>query len=140
MIFNYECPDGHVTQINIKFGEIPPASIPCGMCSCSLEASRVWEAPQVICDTDPDYVPPEFAVSRGGHAVSASAAAKKEKMYQRGIEQRRAELRGTRNKKGFKQSNSIPPELYYGKVRQSGDKDYWKDPKNLRKHSSTKVT
>lgn len=138
MIFNYECECGWRGQRNIKFGSRPTGWIPCE--ACGSEAHRVWESPQIVCDNDPDHVPPQFAVSRDGAPVSSREAAKREKQYERGIQQRRQELKGTKAKGGIQQTHSIPPELYYGKVRQSGDKNYWKDPKNLRKHSSTKVT
>lgn len=34
---------------------------------------------------------------------------------------------------------SIPVELYYGKIRQTGDRYYWQDPANVRKHKNWTV-
>lgn len=137
MIFNYQCPAGHVTSVNIKFGEKPD---PEKGCPCGAIAKRLWEAPHISVAPDEFTVDPRFAVSRGGRAVSQEEATRREKQIARGIEQRRKELKGTRNKKGWKQTHSIPPEAYYGKVRETGDKNYWKDPKNLQRAKQFKVS
>jgi hypothetical protein len=36
-------------------------------------------------------------------------------------------------------THSVPVELYYGKIRESGDKDFWRDPQNLEQAKSCKV-
>jgi hypothetical protein len=33
----------------------------------------------------------------------------------------------------------VPAELYHGKIRETGDKDYWSDKRNLEQHTDTKV-
>lgn len=37
---------------------------------------------------------------------------------------------GGQKSKTWKLTHSIPAELYYGKVRESGDKHFWSDEKN----------
>jgi predicted nucleic acid-binding Zn ribbon protein len=74
-------------------------------------------------------------------AASAKAARRKERAYGEHISERRKQLANDRNRNsGFKHTHSIPAELYHGKVRETGDKSYWNDPKNVAKHSDFKVS
>jgi hypothetical protein len=136
MRYRYECEGCAETVIREQSMKDPvPERVAHG---CGADLVRKWDPPQILCDGDPDEIPPHLAVSRGGRAVSSAEAARKEKAYQRDIQRKRA-AQQKRNVKGWKLSNSIPAELYYGKVRQTGDRNYWRDPKNLRKHKSTRI-
>jgi hypothetical protein len=140
MIFNFQCADGHITQIDIKFGEKPPENMPCCKPSCSHRAERVWEAPHISVAPDDFTVAASAAVSRNGRAVTKEEAVRKEKAYARDIQKKRQLYKDQKNVKGWKPSHSIPPEAYYGKVRETGDLNYWKDSKNLNRAKQFKVT
>ncbi len=74
-------------------------------------------------------------LARGG---SKAIGEKKERLFHKRIKERRAALKDG-NKGTIKHTHSVPTELYHGKIKQTGDKNYWRDPKNLAKHKSCKV-
>lgn len=102
---------------------------------CKGESHRVWVSfrlSTVGCSgpTDPDYIPPEHrVVSDPAYGDSARSADKIERAYAEDIE-RKGSLASSDNK----MKASVPAHLYHGKIRQTGDKHYWKDPKNLARH------
>ncbi len=65
----------------------------------------------------------------------------KEAAFQRHIDERRKLVRqvGHNSKASLRMTHSVPADLFHGKIRESGDKNYWDDPSNLKKHSSCKV-
>lgn len=71
------------------------------------------------------------------HAPSNPAAV--EARYQQAIQERRKLKRQAGDAKTIRQTHMFPPDLYHGKVRQTGDREYWKDPKNLRKHKDCEI-
>ncbi len=86
---------------------------------------------------DHDEVPEQHRIApQDGVKISPS---KREALYQREIQQKRAQLRDGGNRGDLKQTHSIPAELYHGKIKETGDRNYWKDKKNLKRHKSTEV-
>lgn len=70
-------------------------------------------------------------------------AARLERAYQKDLERKRAMVaeRGKRSKKpGIRMTHSVPAELYHGKIRETGDRTYWSDRKNLEQHTDCKVS
>jgi hypothetical protein len=70
--------------------------------------------------------------------VGEAAARRREAKYQERIETLRA-AKGNQKGKSLRMTHSVPVELYYGKIRESGDKDFWRDPQNLEQAKSCKV-
>jgi len=87
---------------------------------------------------DHDEIPPEKRVldlhdRRPEHI--------KEAAFQRHIDERRKVVaEAGQNPNGMRQTHSVPADLFHGKIRETGDKKYWDDPKNLKKHKSTEVS
>ena len=88
---------------------------------------------------DHDDIPVTKRVVRGGRDLGKAAAAKEEAKFNQHIKQRRAELRDG-NRGSIRHTHSVPSDLFHGKIRETGDKQYWDDPKNLKKHKSTEVS
>lgn len=65
---------------------------------------------------------------------------RKEAVYQRELARKRRLVRQAGPGKDFRMTHSIPTELFHGKIKQTGDKDYWKDPKNRNRHKSCEVS
>lgn len=64
-----------------------------------------------------------------------------EKRFAENVQHERELIATAGNKRSsFRKSHAIPSHIVHGKVKQTGDKDYWKDPKNLAKHSDWKVS
>lgn len=134
----YECLCGPFER-QFSIMKAPPETLECS--DCDRAAVRVWEAPEFICDRadrDPDNVPAQFQVSDGVRPESKEEGIKIEKAYQRKLDRRRRQL-AEDGGGAIKHTNSVPSHLYHGKIRQTGDKNYWLDEKNRNKHSSTKI-
>jgi len=103
-----------------------------------MERDWLADLPQI--DTsgcrDHDDIPPGKRVAR---STSPRSAVKEEALFQRHIEDRRKVLRDGGNRGSFRHTHSVPADLYHGKIRETGDKNYWSDPANLRKHNTCKV-
>ncbi len=135
--------------------EGPPEIVICSIDGCRGVAERVWEMPNFICSVDPDDIPFEHQTADVGggcdavgpfpttHAQvlgpSQKRARQREKDYQTYIEERRKIFR-EHGQKGGRMTHQVPIELYHGKIKQTGDKDYWRDESNLKKHKSCKVS
>lgn len=105
---------------------------------------RDWKADAPMIDTsscrDHDHIPETHRVaSDRGFGIGKAAAERREAAYKKHIQTRRKEIADGGNRKSFKQTHSIPADLYHGKIRETGDKNYWKDSKNLDRHKSCKV-
>lgn len=84
---------------------------------------------------DHNFIPEHKRVFRRGDAADA---VKKEAAYAGHIKERRAALKSG-NKGRIRQSMAVPADLYHGKIRETGDKQYWTDKKNVAKHNAFKV-
>lgn len=128
-----DCDEAQEIQNSIKIS--PPPSV---KCPCGSYAYRHWKAPQFVCeraDRPHDFVPPQFRVSDRVRPESAAEGRKIEKAYQEDLKHKRDNLKSS----DFQMSHSIPAHLYHGKVRETGDRSYWLDPKNRAKHKSCEV-
>ena len=141
MIYTFKCQQGHSTEVQASISEGPPKSL---MCWCRLSAERDWQADAPMLDTsacrDHDFIPETKRVaSNDGFGIGKTRAAKKVDTFKRHIEQRRKEL-ADGNQGSIKQTHAVPADLYHGKIRETGDKNYWQDKKNLDRHKSCKVS
>lgn len=73
-----------------------------------------------------------------GHAtmygIGKDGAEKRERAHQKNLDNMRKAItqQGGQRKVdgGWKLTHSIPAELYHGKIRESGDKNFWEDKRN----------
>jgi len=64
-----------------------------------------------------------------------------EQAYSKDLERKRtmaAELKSSKKPK-IRMTHSVPAHLYHGKIRETGDRNYWSDKKNLEQHTDCKV-
>lgn len=85
---------------------------------------------------DHDYIPPEKRVFDPMQPRSEVA---KERAFEKHITFRRRLVREAGSGTDFRMRYSIPADLYHGKIRETGDPNYWDDPVNLRRHKSCEV-
>lgn len=135
-----ECGRSENVYESISVG--PPESIPC-MCGYA-DMRRDWKADAPMLDTsscrDHDFVPHEKRVaSNDGFGVGKRGAQRRVDKFQRHIQERRKKLADGGNRGSIKHTHSVPADLYHGKIRETGDRFYWHDPSNLKKHKSCKV-
>ena len=139
MIYTFECIACKRQEDVQRSMADAPVPIPC---SCGKPMQRVWKMPQIVTRGDPDEIPQKHQVcDRHMNGIGKAAAKKKERLYTAAIEERRRVLRDHRDPRSSMQhTHSVPAELYHGKIKQTGDKHYWNDPKNLERHTSCKVS
>jgi predicted nucleic acid-binding Zn ribbon protein len=115
-----------------------PSPEPCE-CGGVREHDFRTDVATIECDTsgcrDHNVIERSKRVYRPGTRADAD---RKEASYARHISERRGQLKDG-NKGKFKQSHAIPADLYHGKIRETGDKQYWNDKKNMKRHSDFKV-
>lgn len=85
---------------------------------------------------DHNDIPRAKRVYRNG---STDDAARLEGRYAKHVSDRRKQLADGGNQGSIKQSHAIPADLYHGKIRETGDKQYWQDKKNMSRHNDFKV-
>lgn len=137
----YRCEECEAEKdVSCPISQAPPGTAWCEECE-DMTMRKVWRPVQFICDaSDPDHIPMESRVTENTlHGVSKSAGTKKEAAYRRALDKRRRQLADGGNQGTRKHTHSVPAELYHGKIKQTGDKDYWKDPANLNKHKDCRV-
>ena len=127
---------GFVFEIEAKPFHPPTKDLLCPRCNGPLQ--RIYGA-QI--DTsgckDPDFIKPEDRVF---DATDRRSEYVKEGAFQKHIAERRSLVRQAgHNPKAMRMTHSVPADLFHGKIRATGDKEYWNDPANLKKHTSCKV-
>lgn len=71
----------------------------------------------------------------GGIPRTPDQAKAVERRHQEQMEALRKQARrDSRVAPKVRQVAQIPAELYFGKIRETGDRDYWKDKKNVKQH------
>ncbi len=125
-----------VLEISKTMAEGPPEGI---QCSCSGTLRRDWQADAPMIDTsmckDHSDVAPEH---RTASAWDRGSPERMEGQFQQHIQERRSQLKDG-NRGSIRHKMSVPTHLYHGKIKESGDKQYWSDPRNLRKHKDCEV-
>lgn len=142
MRYTFTCEDcGSQETIERSMVEGPPEMIECG---CGYGMRRDWQADVPMIDTsscrDHDFIPPEKRVaSNDGFGVGKRGAAKKVEGFRRHISDRRKQLAEGGNQGSIRHTHSVPADLYHGKIRETGDRNYWNDPANMARHKNCKV-
>lgn len=144
MIYTFRCMFcGASREIEASISVGPPAVVPCGKCE-SQQMQRDWKTDAPMLDTsacrDHNFIPHAKRVAQpGGNFVSKREALKREGEYAKMIQGRRAAAREAGDK-SIKQKMAVPAEIYHGKIKETGDKKYWDDPKNVSRHKEWEVS
>lgn len=137
MIYLFACHDCGIAEEREARAFHPPRPRRCPTCNEPMSQVFNCNIDTSMCK-DHDDIPHAKRVSRGA-GMSAAAAQREEVKFQRHISKRRKDLADGGNRGGFRHTNSVPADLYHGKISETGDRSYWEDPRNLKKHSNTKV-
>ena len=139
MFYPYRCQScDHEFLLERQMIDAPDLTQDCP--ECGGVAGRTWKSLHLVtvgCSggSDPDKVPEKFRVTQDAlHGTTPKQAEKLERAYQEHLDEMRA------NKKPYGRiTESIPAELFHGKIKETGDKKYWDDPKNRRRHKSVRI-
>ena len=133
MIYEFFCDECNRTQVVTTKAFQPPNHPYC----CGRQTRRIYSA-QI--DTsgckDHDFVPEDKRVF---DSVQPMSGEKKGRIFSKHIDDRRKLLRDGGNKGDFRHTHSVPADLYHAKIKETGDKRYWDDPKNVERHKSCRV-
>lgn len=134
MIYEFTCDECELTIgfVCAAFKPVEKANCP----ECGFEMRRVYGA---RIDTtgckDHDFIPHDKRVYDDVQTMSGE---KKGRIFTKHVNERRKLLREG-NRGDIRQTHSVPSDLFHGKIRETGDKDYWSDPANMKRHESCRV-
>lgn len=133
MKYRFEC-DGCDVERAVESNDFePPKGVLCIECGNPMD--RIFGCRMNLSGCrDADYVPPEHRVPLGPHDLTPGQAEAIEQRYQEDIHRKR-QAAGRDNRMKY----SVPAPLYHGKIRETGDKHYWKDEQNLARHKSCEI-
>lgn len=138
--FKCDCDPNAWDQFERSITQGPPPKVICGL--CNGEMRRDWQADAPMIDTsscrDHSEVGHQHQVRSGWDGQKSPERVERE--FKQQIEGRRREIRDAGGQRGsIKQTHAVPAHLYHGKIKETGDKNYWSDPKNLNRHTECKV-
>jgi hypothetical protein len=139
VIYTFKCSSGHREELVGSISVGPPASFQ-GKCGHRME--RDWQADAPMIDTsackDHSSVRPDKQVRSRWDRNKRPETVENE--FRQHIGARRKQIRDAGGQRGsLKQTHAVPAHLYHGKIKETGDKNYWSDPKNLSRHNDCKV-
>lgn len=139
MIYEFTChPCGASVALDAK-AFTPPKAPACTVCGEATDRVYGCNIDTSGCK-DPDDVAPKHrtAVSQERNLTNAQAS-RIEKGHQSKIAQTRRDLADGGNKGDRRMTHQIPAALHVAKIKETGDREYWNDPKNRNRHKSCKV-
>ena len=141
MIYTFKCSGCLATDsVSRSISVGPPNHLVCAVCGGRMH--RDWQADAPMIDTSARRDHNEIRADKRVRSAwdGGKSPEKVEAGFKRHIEQRRSQIRDAGGQRGsIKQTHAVPAHLYHGKINETGDKNYWRDPKNLAKHSDCKV-
>jgi hypothetical protein len=106
--------------------------------------TRDWQADTPMLDTsnckDADFIPQDKRIVENVMGRTKAKAMLKEKKFREAISLRRKLLADGGNRGGFRHTHSVPADLFHGKIKETGDKNYWSEQRNVERHKSCKVS
>lgn len=138
MRFNFTCPACDLEDYRETKAFSPPRNVKCENCGVLMDRVYGCQIDTSGCK-DHNFVPESSRVVDTDYNYDKRRGVAKEVAFDRAIKKRRAQLADGGNKGGFKHTHSVPAELYHSKIKETGDKEYWKDPKNMKRHGNTRV-
>ncbi len=138
MNYHFTCDECGVVSIEVARPFHPPQKATC-VCGASMRRVFGCQINTAGCQ-DADDIPPDQSIAYGGGAnITAGQARNIERKHERQLHETRKVIADGGNRGSFKMTHQIPAQLFHGKIKQTGDKNYWDDPKNMNRHKSCKV-
>jgi hypothetical protein len=141
MIYTFKCERCQWTEhVHASIKEGPPPEVQC-ICGMGL-MQRDWKADAPMLDTsacrDHSEIRADKRVRSAWDGNQSPDAV--ESKFKQHVQRRRREIREAGGQQGsLKQTHAVPAHLYHGKIKETGDQNYWSDPKNLSRHNDCKV-
>jgi hypothetical protein len=137
MKYTFECKCGVLETLNLPVEECDSHPT-CKKCGKEMTRNFVADLMTVQVNTngckDHNKVKAEKRVAPGGMVFTPAQAERREELFRKDIALKKEAVARGGNKGLIKMKKSVPADLYHGKIKESGDKDYWNDKKNLNRH------
>jgi hypothetical protein len=139
MIFEFICYSCGVAVDLESKAFTPPSAPRCVVCEAFTDRVYGCNIDTSACK-DPDDIAIEHRtpVAQECNLTSRQANAI-EKRHQEGIAQTRRDIADGGNRGSRRMTHQIPAALHAAKIKETGDREYWSDPKNRNRHKSCKV-
>lgn len=139
MIYQFTCYDCGRNALLEAPAFSPPSPDYCHRCDKPMDRVYGCQIDTSGCK-DHDEIAVDKRVQYGGQRnITAGQAARIEAAHQKHNDQTRRDLADGGNKGAVRKTHQIPATLFHGKIKETGDKQYWDDPKNRNRHKSTRV-
>lgn len=144
MRYSFSCPKHGTVQLSLPVSECE-SKPPCPTCKKAMRRNfgADWETLQINTQScaDHDEVPAMKRTAPNlGAGITPAEARRRERAYHRDVQQKREVAAAAGGNRGAQRMElSVPTELFHGKIRETGDRSYWKDPKNRARHKAWKV-
>lgn len=144
MIYTFTCKKCGDEKLSLPV-DLCDSKPPCTRCGKKMQRhyGADWATLQFnteSCKDHDEVAPRKRTVANLGKGMTPKRARALERRYHEDVQQKRdiAEAAGG-NRGAQRMAMSVPTELYHGKIKETGDKSYWKDPKNRARHKAWKV-
>jgi hypothetical protein len=141
MRYPFKCYDCETDQTIDTRPLHPPKAPDCPACGEAMDRVYGCSINTSSCQ-DVDFIPEKdrIACGAGDQNMTSGQAAAIEKKHAAHNEQTRRDLADGGNRGQMKKKMQIPAALYHGKIKQTGDRNYWDDSKNRNRHKSCQVS
>lgn len=140
MIYTFQCECGFRRAIVGSISVGPPARVACVECGEAMHRDWKADAPMIDTSACKDHSAVKESARVRSRFDRSKSPERVENEFKQHVQRRRQEIRDAGGQRGsMRQTHAVPAHLYHGKIRETGDKNYWSDPKNLAKHSECKV-
>jgi|SRR5690349_4042219 len=137
MRYTFECECGNMETLNLPVEQCDskPKCLTCGKCM-TRNFMADWKTLEYNTQGCKDHnkVKAEKRVAPGPLRFTPKQAEHREEMFRRDIALKKEAVARGGNRGSIRMKKSVPADLYHGKIKESGDKDYWNDKKNLERH------
>ena len=137
MRYTFECKCGNLETLNLPVTECD-SKPPCSKCGKKMTRNFVADLMTIQVNTngckDHNKVAAKHRVPPGGMVFTEKQAEHREELFRKDIALKKEAVARGGNKGSIKMKRSIPADLFHGKIKETGDKQYWDDKKNLNRH------
>jgi len=140
MRYTFECPVcNKLETLNLSVEQCD-SHPPCPKCGEQMNRNFMadWMTQQINTTgcKDHNQVKHKHRVAPGGMVFTEKQAERREELFRKDLALKKEAVDRGGNKGSIRMKKSVPADLYHGKIKESGDKDYWNDKKNLNRHNA----
>lgn len=137
MRYTFECKCGVIETLSLSVEECDSHPT-CKTCGSEMSRNFIADLMTIQINTqgckDHNTVKADKRVPPGGMAFTKKQADRREDLFRKDIALKKEAVARGGNKGTIRMKKSVPADLYHGKIKETGDREYWNDKKNLERH------